>query len=77
MNQTAECATKCVYGVIIWYNNAVGKCLLDFLAGIKVLYSYRFILYFEYCSFTGVDSVFLQVTSLLYVHGLIMMSSLS
>ena len=38
------------------------------------LSSYRFILYFDYCSFTGVDSVSLQVTSLLYAHGFIMMS---
>ena len=28
------------------------------------LFSYRFILYFDYCSLTGVDSVSLQVTSL-------------
>ena len=32
--------------------------------------------YFDYCSFTRVDGVFLQVTSLLYVHGFIMMSPL-
>ena len=31
---------------------------------------------FCYYSFTGVDSVSLQVTSLLYVHGIIMMSPL-
>ena len=37
---------------------------------------YRFILYFDYCSFTGVDSVSLQGASLLYVHGFIMMSPL-
>ena len=36
----------------------------------------RFIFYFDYCSFTGVDSVSLQVTCLLYVHGFIMMNPL-
>ena len=35
---------------------------------------YMFILYFDYCSFTRVDSVSPQLTSLLYVHGFIMMS---
>ena len=33
MNQTEECATKRVFGVIIWYDNVVGKRLLDFFAG--------------------------------------------
>ena len=41
------------------------------------LSSYRFLLYFDYWPFTGVESVSLHVTSLLYVHGFIMMSSLS
>ena len=40
------------------------------------LSSYGFILYFDYCSITRVDSVSLQATSLLYVHGFIMMSLL-
>ena len=35
-----------------------------------------FISCFDYCSFTGVDSVSLQVIGLLYVHGFIMMSLL-
>ena len=39
-------------------------------------FSCRFILYFDYCSFTGVDSVSLQVTGLLHAHGFIMMSPL-
>ena len=38
--------------------------------------SYRFIIYLDCCSFKGVDSVSLQVTSKLYVHGFIMMSPL-
>ena len=42
----------------------------------SLLSSYKFILYFDYCSLTGVDSVFLQVTSLLYFRGFIMMSPL-
>ena len=42
----------------------------------SVLSNYRFILCFDYCSFTGVDSVSLQVKSLLYVHGFVMMSPL-
>ena len=71
MNQTEECATKRVFGVIVWYNNVVGKCLLDFLE-----VRYRFILYFDYRSFTEAGNVSLQVTSLLYIHGLIMMSPL-
>ena len=33
MNQTEQCATKRVFGVMIWYNNVVGKRLLDFFAG--------------------------------------------
>ena len=51
----------------------------DYLISCKFntfLSNYRFILYFDNCSFTGVDSVILQVTSLLYIHGFIMMSSL-
>ena len=40
------------------------------------LSSNRFILYFDYCSFAGADSVSLQVISLLYVHGFIMMNPL-
>ena len=36
MNQTEECATKRVLDVIISYDNVVGKCLLDFLAGLTV-----------------------------------------
>ena len=49
---------------------------LIFLQVNSFLSSYNFILYFDYCSFTGVDSVSLQVTSLLYVHGFIMMNPL-
>ena len=37
----------------------------------------RFILYFDYCSFAGVDNVSLQVTSLVHVHGFIMRSHIS
>ena len=25
MNKAEECATSCVFGVIIWYNNVVSK----------------------------------------------------
>ena len=40
----------------------------------RFLSSYRFILNFDYCSFTGVDIVSLQITSLYDVHRFIMMS---
>ena len=36
MNQTDECATKCVLSVIIPCHNVVGKRLLDFLAGLTI-----------------------------------------
>ena len=36
MNQTEKCATKRIFGVIILYDNVVGKRLLDFLAGLTV-----------------------------------------
>ena len=36
MNQTEKCATKRVFGVIISYENVLGKRLLDFLASSTV-----------------------------------------
>ena len=47
----------------------------DYLISCKFnsfLSNYGFILHFDYCSFTGVDSVSVQVTSFLYVHGFVM-----
>ena len=36
INQTEECATKRVFGVIISHDNVVGKRLLDILAGLTI-----------------------------------------
>ena len=59
MNQTDELATKRVFGVItLWTTDYLFSCRFN-----SFLSSYRFILYYC-CSFTGVDTVFLQVTSL-------------
>ena len=63
--------------MIIFYDNVVGKSLLDFLAGLIVFFlvtgsSYIFII----CSFTGIDIVSLQIATLLCVHGFIMMTPL-
>ena len=69
MSQTEECATKRVFSVKII------TLVCDYLIFCRFngfLSSCRFILYFDYCSFTGVDSVSLKVTSLSYVHGFIM-----
>ena len=45
MNQTEEYSTKRVFDAIISYYNAVGKLLLDFLAGLTVFFSsFMFIL---------------------------------
>ena len=65
MNPTDELATKRVFGVITFL-------ITDYLFSRRFnsfLSSYRFILYYC-CSFTIIDSVFLQDTSLLRVHGL-------
>ena len=63
MNQTDELATKHVFGVItLWTTDYLFSCRFN-----SFLSSYRFILYYC-CSFTGVDNVFLQVTSLLCVN---------
>ena len=65
MDQTNELAMKRVFGVIT-------LLITDYLLPCKFnsfLSSYKLILHHR-CSFTGVDSVFLQDTRLLCVHGL-------
>ena len=74
MNQTEECAAKSAFDVIISYDNAVGKLLIDLLAGLTVTdlsYVLTIVLLQELTMFS------LQVTSLLYLHGFIMISPLS
>ena len=65
MHQTDELVMKRLFGVITFLiTDYLFSCRFNsFLSG------YRFILY-HCCSFTGVDSVFLQDTSSLCVHGL-------
>ena len=58
------------------YNNVVGGDYLISYRFNRFLPGYRFILYLDHCSFIGVESASLQVTSLLYVHRFIMMSPL-
>ena len=72
---------NCLFQTINKYNNVGMMTLLvsDYLISCRCnssLSNYRFILYLDYCSFTGVDSVSLKATSLLYVHWFIIMSPL-
>ena len=65
MNQTDELATKRAFGVItLWTTYYLFSCRFN-----SFLSSYRFISYYC-CSFIGVDSIFLQDTSLLCIHDL-------
>ena len=50
MNQTEECATKRVFGIIIWYDNVVIDILLDILAGLTV-----------FCLVTGLSHILIIV----------------